>query len=499
MSDPQKNPALPSYTRPEVVEAQPLQNLIADLLDGTPAFHAPDKAVQYLHKWPDEQPDVFKLRSQLAQVYEGFGRIVTASTGMLFARPPQIEYTTAEADFTADFDNIDGEGNALDVFAKRFAESAIAYGHAVILVDHPTPPEGVTVTPQNERELGLRPRWRRYDRRSVLSWRMTTVNNHAVPQQVVFFEPTTLTDGAFGVTTVHRYRILALVLTPDGYQATWRVEEISDKGERSEVGRGVYVDANGDIFDRLPLAVAYAGRTDAPFTSKPPLAGVAWANLGHYQQSANLRFYREVAAFPQPTVTGELVGADGQPTHVLPLGPLAGVQLRQPEAKYGWTELQGTSLDQVEKGIKDCEQQMGALGMAFLVRETRSAETAEAKRLDKTAENATLATAAQGLDDAFNVAAEFHARYIGVDPADAPTITLNREFDALTLTPQMLQALAAIVGAGLPPRQALEILQRGGLIAADADLDRLADDWMAGQTAADDAAAVARESMGAAA
>jgi hypothetical protein len=115
--------------------------------------------------------------------------------------------------------------------------------------------------------------------------------------------------GAFGVGAVHRFRVLSLTNadTPSGRAAVWQVFEMTEKADVVPVAQGVYADRAGVPLPVLPVAIGYEGRTDAPLTSRPPLAGVAYANLGHWQQASNLRFYREVAAFPQPTVTGTLI------------------------------------------------------------------------------------------------------------------------------------------------------------------------------------------------
>jgi hypothetical protein len=487
---------LPSYERPEVSAAAPLQRLIRDLLGGTEAMHANARA--YIHQWTDEAPETYRFRSTLEQLHEGLGRTVSAATGMLFSKPPAVEIPTQAAILETHLYNIDGQGNALPVFAKRFAESAIAYGHSLILVDHPAPPEGTTITAANEVSLNLRPVWRRYDRASIVSWRTATVDNLEQVVQLVLYEPTTNPLGAFGVGVAERYRVLQLLDANGQRAAVWTVWEVTDKGVAAPIAQGVYRDRSGAPLPMLPIAVGYAGRTDAPLTSRPPLAGVAFANLGHWQQASNLRFYREVAAFPQPTVAGQLLDSTGNATTMLPLGPLAGVHLATPEATYSWTELAGTSLDQVEKGVLAKEQAMAALGLSFLNRETRAAETAEAKRLDATAENSTLATAGEGIDDALNLAAEIHCAYLGIAKEQAFTVTVNKDFERITLDSSQIAAVAQLLTQGMPVRQAVEILHAGGIIIAPdrTALDLIILEWEAGAAASADASAMAREMQG---
>jgi hypothetical protein len=279
---------------------------------------------------------------------------------------------------------------------------------------------------------------------------------------------------------VNRYRVLRLVLTPDGWQATWVLYEATDKDATREEqftvkGSGVFRNRAGKVADFLPAAIGYTGRTHAPMVATIPLMGVAWANLAHWQQSTNLRFYRDLCAFPQPTITGTLApdiqtGTPGK----LRVGPMTAVHLSEADAKYAWTELTGSSMEQIEKGIIEKLAQMAKLGMAFLQADTRAAETAEAKRLDATAENSTLATAAQGIEDAVNSALEFHAWYLGIDKAGAPVLSINRDFESTTLdAPTMLAYAALVRDAGFPMRLVLEAMQAGGRIGPDEDLDAL--------------------------
>lgn len=486
------DPAKPNYERPEVVAAKPLQHLVRDLLGGTETMHA--RHASYVHKWSDEAPETYRFRATCEQVYEGLGRTISAAIGMLFATAPALTFPTREDELTAHLENIDGAGNNFNVFAKRFSESALTYGHALILVDHPAPPEGVAVTAANEAALNLRPVWRRYDRQSVLSWRVGIVDNREQLTQVVLYEPTVSAANTFGIGSVHRFRVLTLVETATGRTATWRTFEMNTKGDVLPVAEGVYADRTGTPLPLLPIAVGYAGRTDAPLVSRPPLAGVAYANLGHWQQASNLRFYREVAAFPQPTVIGTLKDAQGNPTSALPLGPLAGVHLAD-GGSYTWTELQGTSLAQVEAGVREKEQQMAALGMSFLSRDTRAAETAEAKRLDSTAENSTLATAAEGLEDALDMAAEIHCLYMGMEKEEAFSVTLTKDYEQVGLSAPEVTAIAALVREGMPVRQAVQVLVAGGILVAETTEaeDDIVMEWETGRAAAADNAAMQAE------
>lgn len=468
----------PDYVRQEVLDAAPDLYLIHDLLAGTRRMH--DNAGMYIPKWKDESDSVWVKRAKCEQLYEGLGRTLSASVGKIFAVPPKLSADVLEEEIEAHWDNIDAQGNKGSVAIKEFAADALADGYAIILVDHPQAPEGAVVTVASERSLGLRPVWAFYQRGAVMSWRTDIINNVEHVTQLVLMEEGSEVDGRYGVQPVTRYRVLFVADGVAQYEVYRAIE--TTEVEFMLESAGVFRDRNGRTRDTLPIAIAYTGRTDSPLTAKPPLLAVAWANLGHYQQSCNLRFYRELAAFPQPTVKGALIDGNGDPAN-LRLGPMVLVQVAE-GGEFRWTEVTGSALEQVERGVYAKLQEMASMGMSFLARDTRGAETAEAKRLDAAAEDSTLATAAQAIEDAVNMALVHHAWYLGLIAEEAPTVALNRDYENVQLTPAHASAIAALVREGMPIRQAVSTLVIGGFLTATEDeVDLITMEWEAGRMA----------------
>ena len=94
----------------------------------------------------------------------------------------------------------------------------------------------------------------------------------------------------------------------------------------------------------------------------------------------------------------------------------------------------------------------------------------------------------RGLQDGLERALDFHARYLGLD--EGGSVIVNRDFENMTMRPEMLTAyVGAVANAGLPPRILLEAMQQGGLIGPDEDLDVLEVEMSANAQAAMDAKA----------
>jgi hypothetical protein len=81
---------------------------------------------------------------------------------------------------------------------------------------------------------------------------------------------------------------------------------------------------------------------------------------------------------------------------------------------------------------------MAALAIAAITAPKNVAESAESKRLDRVQTDSMVAAIAQNLQDAVNIALEYHALYLGLEP---PTTQLNRDYDTEPADPAMIAAL----------------------------------------------------------
>jgi len=493
---------LPSTPHREYAAALADVTLGRDLLAGTRVIQT--KKADYLLKFPKETEPKFDRRAKAAKLYGGLSRTLSASVGMLFAKPPALPDILMPGGIWAEhWANIDLANTAGTVLMKRFAESCVADGFGALVVDFPPVPDGVRVTAADEGRLNLRPFWRLYNRLDIISWRLAVIDNAIQPVQVVLRESAESDLGSFASAAQVQYRVLRLVRVVDTatqaarHVATWEVlvEESGTAGRGvKRIDGGFFRGRTGAPLSRLPLAIGYGGRTDAPFTARPPLLDVAWSNLYYYRKETTLNYNEELCAFPMIHTKGRVADAKG---NAIPLefGPSTHIETRA-DGDVKWVELEGTGSALLTVSLAREKRDMAELGMSFLAGDTRAAETAEAKRLDATAENATLSSAATGIEDAINMALVFHAEYEGVDSANAPSVTINRDFESVVMdAPTMLAYVTAVEKVGLDPMTLLDAWQRGGRIPQDADLDQMYADMLANAVKIADAAADAAEAQ----
>jgi hypothetical protein len=481
----------PSTPRAEYVEAAKDITLIRDLLAGTRRMH--EKFKDYIAKFSAETPAQWKIRGTSAKVYGGLARVLSAAVGMLFAKPPQKSDGFEKTVDT--WGNIDRKGTGGDVFVKRRAKDAIADGFCVILVDHPPLPTNVEIHSGNDRALGLVPFWAPYPRADVISWVTARIGNVDTVVQVVLREGGSKRVGRFGVQAVTRYRVCSLVLQRDGQKAegdpelmaVWELleeqKDASGKVSYASVAKGEFRDKNGVPFARIPAAPVYANDSEAHFCAQPPLLDVAWANLEHWRIATELRHYERMCSVPQPTISGDLQKGPNGEDIPFKMGPTTVVRLKE-GGTFTIVELEGSSLDQLRASKGEAKDDIAQLGLSFLATRPSGVESAEKRRLDTTAENASLGTSAQGIQDGINLALEFDAQFRGMAKEQAATLTINRDFDLQAMdSATMAVYLQAVVQAGLPARTMLEIWQQGGRIPPDADLDRIEAEMLAGAVA----------------
>jgi hypothetical protein len=208
---------------------------------------------------------------------------------------------------------------------------------------------------------------------------------------------------------------------------------------------------------RLPVVTDYAGRT-AFMESDPPLLDLALWNVRHYQVDSDRAQSLSVANKPIFVTTG--VNKDD--ISVFVVGAALGLAL-PPEGKAEYVETLGRALGESRSELQDIEQRMAALGLSMLVRQTRSAETAEAKRIDKSEQDSELAASARGTKDAAEEALMLHAMWMGLPTGGS--LDVNMDFSIEALDPQMLAVLAKMAADFQLPLETLwDIMSRHGTL-----------------------------------
>ena len=437
----------PEYTCPAYDAMLDDLTLCRDVARGTSAVKG--KGREYLPSHPREEIADYNSRLARSILFPMLGRSIKGLAGMVFR--DDIQWVDVPPNIEALLEDIDLRGNHADVFLKQCFADALEVGHCGILVDAPQRDEGVR-TKKDEAERNLRPYWVHIKKEHLLSWSTIEVNGAEKLDQVVIKEPGAIPDGRFGQKPIVRYRVL-MRANPVQWE-TW----LSTDGDEP------VPEAAGTInnVSEIPLAIVYADQTGT-LTSDPPLLDLAHTTIGHYQVQSDHLTALHKASVPILALTG--VESDG----AISVGPNTTFTL--PEgATCTYVEHAGNALGSTRQQLLDFKADGAAEGLAMLQHETRQAETAEAKRIDKATQDSALAVAARGLQDAVEVALGFTAQMLGMDEGGSAVI--SRDYETLSLDAQEIAAYSALVAQGQMSLDTLwAIMAEAGALHDDFDAE----------------------------
>jgi hypothetical protein len=377
----------------------------------------------------DESYDNRLARSVCPPYYQRLERMLA---GMLTRKPVRL---TDTADIIQEqLFNVDLLNNDLNVWTYETTRKMVRYGHVGVLVDAP------------KAEYEGRPYWCTYTPREILGWRYE--GSELV--QLRLMEKVVLPDGEYGEKTAEQVR----VLTPGEYKIYQKQKntnfELIDEGTTS--------------LDKIPFSVAYANRLNI-MESRPPLEDIAELNLKTYQVQSDLDNQLHISAVPMLAFFGFPSAAEE-----VSAGPGEAIAFPA-DGRAEYIEPKGTSFDHQFKRLEQIAGQINELGLSAVLGQKLSAETAEAKRLDRSQGDSTMMVIAQNMQDMIDNSLQFHAQYLGNTTA-AGSSYVNRDFLGARLDPQEIGSLLQLYTAGTITQETLlNQLSLGEILGDEFDVD----------------------------
>ena len=424
------------------VNMEPHWLLIEALLQGTYGIRKGHR--KYLPQEPrelDEAYDNRLMRSTLAPFYSRLERMLA---GMLTRKPVRLEDVSDVV--TEQLFDVDLQGNDLNVWTYETARKCIRYGHVGVLVDAPKAGENG------------RPYWVAVTPRDILGWRSEIKDGKQQLTQLRLMETITVPDGLYGEKQVQQVR----VLTPGAF-------EIHQKDKKGDF---VLIDEGTTSLSEIPFSVAYSNRVGV-LESRPPLADIAELNLKAYQVQSDLDNQLHISAVPMLAIFGFPQSAEE-----ISAGP--GEAMALPEgASAQYIEPSGNSYSAQFQRLEQIANQINDLGLAAVLGQKLSAETAEAKRIDRSQGDSTMMVIAQQMQDLIDNCLQFHAQYM--QQSQVGSSFVNRDFLGDRLEPQEIQALLQLYTAGTITQETLlRQLSTGEVLGDDFDVEQELDATQSG-------------------
>ena len=339
---------------------------------------------------PEGLPKYNKYKS-LAFFYGATGYTLEGLKGLVFAKPAQYELTPNTEYLET---NVDGKGTSLREFARGVFSYTSYSPLTCYLADFPAT-EGRVNKATSER-MGLRPRILAYRCSDIINRYYETINNQSKLSLLVLREKASIRDG-FKVEEKERYRVYEVI---DSVCHTSLYDENSDLIEEARP-----IMFNGKSTDKIP-AVLIENEDKTPFDDLVDM------NLLHYKISADYGGKLHYSSFVIYTETGAESGANAI------IGNGVKWNNSSSDAKFDVLQPDGNA-DSHRLALKDTEARLAALGAEQLRERTGSAESGEAKAIDKVAQNSitadTAITASEAITKLLNLCDEWQGGSGGIE------------------------------------------------------------------------------------
>ena len=413
-------------------QQEPHWMLIEDLLGGT--YQMRKRHRRYLPQEPRELDESYDNRLARSVCPPFYLRLERMLAGMLTRKPVRLN-DTADSIREHLFD-VDLQGNDLNVWTYETTRKMVRYGHVGVLVDAPT-------SGQNGR-----PYWVTYTPRDILGYRTEMIDGEVKLTQLRLQEKVSVPDGLYGEKIIDQIRLL----TRGGF-------EIHQKGKNNLFTK---VDEGTTSLSEIPFSVAYANRLNL-LESRPPMSDIAELNLKAYQIQSDLDNQLHISAVPMLAFYGF-----PQSSEEVTAGPGEAIAFPS-DGRAEYIEPAGRSYDAQFKRLDVLSNQINELGLAAVLGQKLSAETAEAKRIDRSQGDSTMMVVAQQMQDMIDNCLQFHGQYIN---AEAGSCFVNRDFLSQRLEPQEIQALLQLFTSGsITQETLLKQLHEGEVLGDEFDVE----------------------------
>lgn len=450
----------PSTLHHDVIAMQPEWQIVEALMGGTLAMRAAGEI--YLPRWPKEQKDTdgydpYLFRLKTSTLLPAFQETVRNNVSRVFAEPVQLsdDVPPAIRDLS---DNIDRQGNNLQVWAQAFFSRALASGMCHVLVDFPVSAnqDGTPKyrTKADELAAGVRPYAIIIKPDQVIGWRSDTRNDRQALTQFRYMESVEEQDpeNEFATKAVNQIR----VLEPGRWRTFRKAKESWVEHEAGETS-----------LQEIPLVTLYTNRTGF-MTAKPFLMELAHLNIKHWQSQSDQDNILHVARVPVLAAVGvedRLDAAGNLVPWTMTIGTSSATSLPQGgDLKY--VEHTGSAVEAGRQSLQDLVQDMRMAGAKLLQKDKQQTKTATQAKEESAAELSPLESMAGMLQDALNQVFHYFAMFLS--EKNGGTVTVRGNFDIDFAAEQNQTLLKSMTDASYLSKQTLfEEVQRRGGISAD--------------------------------
>lgn len=448
----------PSTVSSAVAAMQEDWAIVDVLMGGTRAMRAAGE--KRLPKFPKEDKQSYADRLATSTLLPAYSETIQNNTGRVFAEPVALGEDVPDV-IRGYTQNIDNQGNNLEVWLQNYFRSGLSHGIAFALVDFPptVDAEGnqVVRTMAEELAAGVRPYAVLIKPSQVLGWKSTTVNGAEVLTQFRYMEcvEEPNPENEFVNVEVHQVRVLE--------SGAWRTyRKVKAAGGKEEWQ--IYQQGRTSL-KKIALVPYYTKRTGF-MTAEPPLMELAHLNIKHWQSQSDQDNILHVARVPMLAMIGvNAPSEDGLPGGEVTVGTNAATYLPE-NGDMKFVEHTGKAIEAGRQSLLDLEDQMRMAGAKLLQKEKQATKTAAQAEEEAAQEMSPLETMARGLEDATDQILQLFAEWINLP--EGGHCKVNGNFDVDYAPETTLPLLKGMTDSGYLSQETLfREVQRRGVINSD--------------------------------
>jgi hypothetical protein len=443
----------PSQTSAAYEQMRPAWSKIETLLQGTEAMRGAGQ--EYLPKHEEESDVAYSERLARNYLLNMIAWTLDGWVGKPFSDP------IGRGDDVPDvvkgwLDNIDLQGNNIDVFMRNWFKDGLAKCFSHVLVEFPRPQareDGQPRTLADDRNEGLRPYLVHIRPENLIFAFATVVQGREVLTHVRIRE--TLVDLVdFNEVVTERIKVIEPGIVKI-YE--YREVKIARGGKKKQ---WVVVDEYPYSLNFIPLVTFYADRQSL-MVGKPPLEDLADLNIAHWQSRSDQVAVLTVARFPILGVSGAMTDDK------LTVGPNQWLHCPDPAGRFYYVEHTGKAIQAGRQDLQDLEETMSAYGATFL-RKRPGGASATAAALDTAEVTSPLQDMALRFQAALQQAMDYMGKWANLKDVGKFTINLDFGFDDGD-TKMMAELRGARENGDLSRPRYLKELHRLGALGDDFD------------------------------
>jgi hypothetical protein len=401
------DPSIKSSAYQQMVECW---HVIDTLIAGTAAMKAAGEL--YLPKHDAETEARYAQRLNGNFLHNGTAAALANTVSGPFSEPVVLSEDMPDSIRNL-MDNIDLQGNNIDVFARQWFEKSVAKAFCHVLVDFPRVapvPTGVIRTLADDNKAALRPY-------------MTIV----APENLFF----AYAEDVNGVETLKQVRIMEEVVSLDGFKEVctkqirvympgmveiYREFEITK--DKTEWRR---VDGYEMSLTEIPIVTCYMDKAGL-MVGKPPLTDTADMNVRHWQSNSDQIIALTASRFPMLA----FIGLEEDATNETTIGPYQAFKMSNPQGKIEYIQHNGSAIAAGQAELLSLEQRMGEAASKLLQKPNA---TATSHIISAESANSPVQDMVVRFEDAFASALRLMGLWLKIpDGETVGTINVNRNF-----------------------------------------------------------------------